>query len=94
MELPCVSHCLLVGEGQTSLGLLITLDTIMDTEQGLPTHQLTLAAQKWFKAARFDVKNVTDVIKNMEAGMKHVIQVGQRAINTQSYVGNFHFRLA
>ena len=77
MELPCVSHCLLVGEEQPSLGLLLTLDTVVDTEQGLPTHQLTLAAQKWFKAARFDVKTVTDVIKNMETGIKHVIQVGQ-----------------
>jgi len=76
MELPCVSHCLLVGEEQPSLGLLLTLDTVMDTDQGLPTHQLTLAAQKWFKAARFDVKTVTDVIKNMETGIKHVIQAG------------------
>ena len=75
MELPCISHCLLVGEGQTNLGLLITLDTIVDTEQGLPTQQLTLTAQKWFKAARFDVKTVTDVIKNVESGIKHVIQV-------------------
>ena len=92
MELPCVSHCLLVGDGQTNLGLLITLDTIMDTEQGLPTHQLTLAAQKWFKAARFDVKTVTDVIKNIEAGIKHVIQVGQRSINKHSYVGICKFQ--
>jgi len=76
MELPCISHCLLVGEGQTNLGLLITLDTIVDTEQGLPTQQLTLTAQKWFKAARFDVKTVTDVIKNVESGIKHVIQAG------------------
>lgn len=76
MELPCVSQCLLVGEGQTSLGLLITMDTIVDTEQGLPTHQLTLAAQKWFKAARFDVKTVTDVTRKMEEGIKHVIQAG------------------
>lgn len=78
MELPCVSHCLLVGEGQSSLGLLMTLDTIVDTEQGLPTQQLTLSAQKWFKAARFDVKTVSDVTKKMEGGIKHVIQVGQR----------------
>ena len=92
MELPCVSHCLLVGDGQTNLGLLMTLDTIMDTEQGLPTIQLTLAAQKWFKAARFDVKTVTDVIKNIEAGVKHVIQVGQGAINKHSYVGIFPFQ--
>jgi len=76
MELPCVSNCLVVGDDQPHLGLLITLDTIMDTEQGLPTHQLTLAAQKWFKAARFDVKTVSDVIKNKEAGIKHVIQAG------------------
>merc|ERR1712106_655858 len=61
---------------QPSLGVLLTLDTVMDTEQGLPTHQLTLATQKWFKAARFDVKTVTDVIKNMETGIKHVIQAG------------------
>merc|ERR1712106_1251304 len=61
---------------QPSLGLLLTLDTVVDTEQGLPTHQLTLSAQKWFKAARFDVKTVTDVIKNMETVIKHVIQAG------------------
>jgi hypothetical protein len=33
------------------------------------------------------VKLKTDVIKNMEAGMQHVIQVGQRAINKHMYVG-------
>merc|ERR1712013_273835 len=82
MELPCVSNCLVVGDDQPYLGLLITLDTIMDTEQGLPTHQLTLATQKWFKTARFDVKTVSDVIKNKEAGIKHVIQVGQK-INSE-----------
>ena len=79
MELPCVSHCLLVGEDQANLGLLMTLDTIVDTDQGLPTQQLTLAAQKWFKAARFDVKTVSDVMKSLETGLKHVIQVGERS---------------
>ena len=94
MELPCVSNCLVVGDDQPNLGLLITLDTIMDTEQGLPTHQLTLAAQKWFKAARFDVKTVSDVIKNREAGIKHVIQVGQRSIEYLSKLNSANFRRA
>ena len=80
MELPCVSHCLVVGDDQPNLGLLLTLDTIIDTEQGIPTHQLSIAAQKWFKAARFEVKTVSDVLKNVDAGIKHVIQVGQRLI--------------
>ena len=74
MELPCVSHCLVVGEGRDRLGLLITLDTVVD-EQGLPTNQLTPACQKWFRAARFDVKIVSDVLQNIEAGINHVIQV-------------------
>jgi len=75
MELPCVSHCLVVGEGRDRLGLLITLDTVLD-EQGLPTTQLTPACQMWFRAARFDVKIVSDVLENIESGIKHVIQAG------------------
>ena len=74
MELPCVSHCLLVGEDEDRLGLLITLDTVVD-EQGLPTNQLTSNCQKWFREARFDVKIVSDVLENIDAGINHVIQV-------------------
>ena len=58
-----------------SLGLILTLDTIADTNTTL---NLSPAAVSWFKHARFDVKTVTDVVNNMENGIKHVIQVGYK----------------
>jgi hypothetical protein len=44
-------------------------------ETGLPTNQLTHQTQAWFQAARFNVTLVSDVIDNLENGLKHVIQV-------------------
>ena len=76
MELPCVSHCLLVGQGREKLGLLLTLDTVVDSETDLPTSQLSKSCKRWFKSARFTVKTVEDVIQGIEGtGIKHVIQV-------------------
>jgi hypothetical protein len=56
------------------LGALLTLDTLMD-ELGNATSQLTAQTRAWFKAARFDVVTVSDVIDSLENGLKHVIQV-------------------
>ena len=93
LELACVAQCVMVaspGElrlvgssvltsdwsaARDSLGLILTLDTIADTNTTL---NLSPAAVSWFKHARFDVKTVTDVVNNMENGIKHVIQVGYK----------------
>ena len=73
LELACVSQCVIVpSPTRDSLGLIITLDTIADTNNTL---NLSQSAVTWFKHARFDVKTVTDVVSNMENGIKHVIQV-------------------
>jgi hypothetical protein len=58
------------------LGALLTLDTLTD-ETGNATAQLTAQTRAWFKAARFDVATVTDVIDSLENGLKHVIQVAK-----------------
>jgi hypothetical protein len=58
------------------LGALLTLDTLTD-ETGNATGQLTAQTRAWFKAARFDVATVADVIDSLENGLKHVIQVAK-----------------
>lgn len=74
LELACVAQCVIVtSPARDSLGLIITLDTIADTNNTL---NLSQSAVNWFKHARFDVKTVTDVVSNMENGLKHVIQAG------------------
>jgi hypothetical protein len=55
---------------------LLTLDTLTD-ETGNATGQLTAQTRAWFKAARFDVATVADVIDSLENGLKHVIQVAK-----------------
>ena len=76
LELACVSQCVIVpSPARDSLGLIITLDTIADSNNTL---NLSQSAVNWFKHARFDVKTVTDVVSNMETGIKHVIQVSTR----------------
>ena len=76
MELPCVSHCLLVGHGRDRLGLLLTLDTVVEPLTGVPSSQLTSQCKAWFKAARFQVDTLEEVILNLHTkGIKHVLQV-------------------
>lgn len=73
LELACVSQvCIVASPARNSLGIILTLDTIADTNNSL---NLSQSAVNWFKHARFDVKTVTDVVSNMENGIKHVIQV-------------------
>ena len=78
MELGCVAHCQVVGQGRENLGLLLSLDTEVDPG-GLPTPRLTQAAQQWFRAARFEVKTVQEVVDAVDLGIKHVIQVTKAA---------------
>lgn len=74
LELACVSQCVVVtSPARDSLGLILTLDTIADANNTL---NLSQSAVNWFKNARFEVKTVTDVVSNMENGIKHVIQAG------------------
>jgi len=77
LELPCISSCIVVGnKADSRLGALLALDTVVD-ENGLATNQLTNQTIQWFRHARFDVKNISDVIDNLETGgLKHVIQAG------------------
>ena len=73
LELACVAQCVIVpNTARDKLGLILTLDTIADTNNTLCLSQ---SAVNWFKNARFDVKTVSDVVTNMESGIKHVIQV-------------------
>ena len=73
LELACVAQvCIVTSPARSSLGIILTLDTIADTNNSL---NLSQSAVNWFKHARFDVKTVTDVVSNMENGIKHVIQV-------------------
>ena len=75
LELACVAQCVIVPNTvRDKLGLILTLDTIADTNNTLCLSQ---SAVNWFKNARFEVKTVSDVVTNMESGIKHVIQVGE-----------------
>jgi len=74
LELACVAQvCIVPSPARNSLGIILTLDTIADANNSL---NLSQSAVNWFKHARFDVKTVTDVVSNMENGIKHVIQAG------------------
>ena len=75
LELACVAQCVIVpSTGRDKLGVILTLDTIADTNNTLCLSQ---SAVNWFKHSRFDVKTVSDVVTNMESGIKHVIQVAK-----------------
>ena len=76
LELACVAQCVIVPNTvRDKLGVILTLDTIADTNNSLCLSQ---SAVNWFKNARFDMKTVSDVVSNMESGIKHVIQVSSR----------------
>ncbi|CAB4060694.1 ACSBG [Lepeophtheirus salmonis] len=49
LELPCVSQALVIGENQDHLTTLLTLDTIITEETGVPSSDLTEESQKWFR---------------------------------------------
>ena len=73
LELACVAQCVIVpSTARDKLGVILTLDTIADSNNSLCLSQ---SAVNWFKNSRFDVKTVSDVVTNMESGIKHVIQV-------------------
>lgn len=83
MELACVAHCLVVGQGRERLAVLISLDTEVDTG-GTHTSRLTQTCQAWFQAARFEVKTVAEVLDAMDLGIKHVIQAGIDRTNLEA----------
>lgn len=83
MELGCVAHCMVVGQGREGLALLLSLDTEMEAV-GVPTTRLTKACQTWFRAARFEVKTVSEVMEAVDLGIKHVIQAGIDRTNLEA----------
>ena len=74
-ELGCVAHCLVVGQARENLAVLLSLDTEVESG-GLPTSRLTPQCQQWFRAARFEVKTIAEVLDAVDLGIKHVIQAG------------------
>lgn len=76
LELPCVKQVMVIGDRQDYLAALLTIDTITDEKSGLPSNILTDEAQKWFRNARFDVRQVSDIMDNLDHGLHHVIQAG------------------
>jgi len=75
LELPCCRHVLVIGSGMDHLACILSLDTVVD-EAGVTTNQLTPRAKGWFRAARFDVNSIPDVISDLDNGLNHVIQAG------------------
>merc|ERR1719189_2054555 len=82
-ELGCVAHCLVVGQARENLAVLLSLDTEVDPG-GLPTSRLTPQCQQWFRAARFEVKTIAEVLDAVELGIKHVIQAGIDRTNLEA----------
>ena len=64
--------------GLTHLSCLMSLDTELDQNSGLPTNRLSPTAKSWFRAARFDVGTIEDVLSELDNGLNHVIQVLRR----------------
>jgi len=75
LELPCINSCIVVGHGTDRLGALLSLDTEV-AENGQNSNKLTQQTIDWFRATRFDVTTINDVIENLETGLKHVFQAG------------------
>ena len=51
---------------------------------GLPTSRLTPQCQQWFRAARFEVETISEVLDSVELGIKHVIQAGIDRTNLEA----------
>lgn len=75
LELPCCRHVLVIGSGMDHLACILSLDTVVD-EAGVTTNQLTPRAKDWFRASRFDVNSIPDVVADLDNGLNHVIQAG------------------
>ena len=87
-ELGCVAHCVVVGQGRENLAVLLSLDTEVE-EGGGPSTRLTPAAQQWFRAARFEVKTVAEVMDAVDLGIKHVMQAGIDRTNLEAERGSY-----
>lgn len=71
MELPCIKHVVVVGEEEDYLAVLLTLQTEPDEfDPEKPGTTLTEESRRWFRHARFDMRNIEDVIENMEGGLQ------------------------
>ncbi len=53
LELPCVRHVMVVGEGQDHLAALLTLHTDVDENTKLPGNVLTEDVRRWFRQSRY-----------------------------------------
>ena len=82
-ELGCVAHCLVVGQARENLAVLLSLDTEVEPG-GVPTSRLTPQCQQWFRAARFEVKTIAEVLDAVDLGIKHVIQAGIDRTNLEA----------
>ncbi len=97
LELPCVRHAVLVGDGQDYVAVLLTLQTMAEDDENSRSQSPRLSedAGKWFKNARFELRTVDDVLDHLNhGGLRHAIQAGidranQCFIKTSHMIGDW-----
>ncbi|XP_076057573.1 acyl-CoA synthetase bubblegum family member 1 isoform X3 [Oratosquilla oratoria] len=64
--LPCISNCMLVGDKQKFLSVLLTLKAESDIESGEPLQELTPSCISWMNSFGCPATTIEDVIKDVQ----------------------------
>jgi len=75
-ELPCISNCVLVGDGRKFLSMLLTLQTEVCRDKNEPTDVLAPCVIQWCQNLGCDVRTVTEFIERKDARVFQAMQEG------------------
>ena len=78
LELGCVSHCVAVDMEGDRIGVILSLECQYDNDGG-PTDQLSQDCQAWFLSSGWDVRTVSEVLRDLkqeDGGITHCLQAG------------------
>jgi long-chain-fatty-acid--CoA ligase ACSBG len=75
-ELPCISNCVLIGDGRKFLSMLLTLKTEVCRDKSEPTDVLAPSVIHWCEDLGCDVRTVTEFIERKDSRVFQAIQEG------------------
>lgn len=81
LEIPIISMCMLIGDKQKFLSLLITLKTEIDAESQIPTDRLSKDAIEWCESIGSNAICIGDVIDGKDSSFLQNIQSGIEKAN-------------
>lgn len=82
--LPCISHCMLIGDKRKFLTMLLTFKTEIDKDTHEPTDQLTVSAINWCCSVGSSATTVTDIIDQQDPKVMEAIQKGISIVNKKA----------